>query len=175
MTIQIEIKDDQIEDLVEFYSIKQRSLKDQISKLEKNLRDVSATISQLKHLATMPRTSKANFLEETDIFSPKWPWIKKIAFAIKEAGKPISTREIVEILSVYEQRTEEEKKTAISSVSSTLSVKSGKHSDKREFVKDVNSSGEYVYNIWRENSKIDSCEYDAKYYGSNIVIDDLPF
>lgn len=175
MMIQIEVNNDQVEDLIEFYSIKQRALRDQISKLEKDLRDITMMISQLRHLATMPRSSRPYALENVDIFSTKWSWIKKITFAIKVAGKPISTREIVEILDIYERRTEEERKTAIKSVSSTLSVKSGGYSDKREFIKGTNSSGEYIYDIWKENGEAETDVSNAKNQGSHIIIDELPF
>jgi hypothetical protein len=172
MTIQIEIKDDHVKDLLEFYSSKQRALKDQISKLERDLRDINSTISQLKHLTAMPGSPSIDLFDDAEIFSPKWPWIKKIAFAIKEAGKPISTKEIVEVLNVYEQRNEEDKKSAISSVSSTLSIKSGKYSDKREFVKAISSTGEYIYDVWKEKKDLD--DHTINHF-NNIVIGDLPF
>lgn len=173
MSVQIEIKDDHIKDLIDFYSMKQKSLKEQISKLEKDLKDVSATISQLKQRNIDPLTSAVALLTDLEIFSPKWPWVKKIAFAIKEAGKPVTTKEIVEILSVYDPKNEEETKSAIKSVSSTLSVKSGKYLEKREFVKSMTDTGEFAYDVWKENKNLEKPINNN--FGSNITIDELPF
>jgi hypothetical protein len=172
MPIHIEIKDNHIKDLIEFYSNKQKSLKDQISRLEKDLRDVTATISQLKQRNIDPTTSAASLLTESQIFSSKWPWVKKIAFVIQEARKPLTTKEIVESLDAYEPKTGEAKKSAISSVSSTLTVKSGKYSDKRDFIKSVSETGDFAYDIWIENK---NQENQNNIFGSNIVIDNLPF
>jgi hypothetical protein len=174
MAIRIEIKDDHIKDLIDFYSKKQKTLREHILKLEKDLRDISATIAQLKQRPNHTDTVPASLIPDEEVFSSKWPWIKKIAYAIKEAGKPITTKEIVDILDAYEPKTEEERKSAVSSVSSTLSVKSGKYSDKKDFIKNISESGEFAYDIWKEDREIENTQT----FGSSIVIDDdddLPF
>jgi len=172
MPIKIEIKDDHIKDLIDFYSSKQKNVRDQISKLERDLRDINATIAQLKQRHINRDITISSLLEDREVFSTKWPWAKKIAYAITEASKPITTKEIVDILEIYEPKTDEERKTAISSVSSTLSVKSGKYLDKKDFIKRVSDSGEFEYDIWKEEKNIQD---STQKFGSQIVIDDLPF
>jgi len=169
MAITIKIKDAHLKDLIEFYSLKQRALKEEISELEKKLMDITATISQLKRSTN---NSEIGWMEEKEVFSSKWPWSRKIAYAINEAGKPITTKEIVDILDSYDPISPEDKKSTISSVSATLSVKSGKHNEKKDFVKSVSESGEYAYDIWREQNNL---EEGNKFFGSQILVDDLPF
>jgi len=172
MAIRIEIKDDHVTDLINFYSSKQRDLREKIAKLENELRDVNATIAQLRRRPDHIKDSySAEFQPETEVFSSKWPWQKKIAYAIKEAGKPITTKEIVEILEFYEPKLVEERKSAISSVSSTLSVKSGKHSERKHFVKSLNESGDFIYETWEEKET----DENLQHFGSSIIMDDLPF
>lgn len=173
MAIRIEIKDDHISDLLSFYVSKQKNIHEQISKLENELRDVNATLAQLRQRPlniSDPFTS--DLLPEQQVYSAKWTWLRKISYAIKEAGKPVTTKQIVEILEAYEPKLVEERKTAISSVSSTLSVKAGKFSDKKCFVKSINESGEYAYDIWNESLTL---EKNQSQYGSQITMDDLPF
>jgi len=173
MAIRIEIKDDDVNDLIAFYSTKQKYIREQIIKLEKDLKDVSATIAQLKQRpSNSPSSFTAGLISDKEVFSAKWPWLRKITYAINEAGKPITTKEIVEILELYEPKSEDERKSAISSVSSTLSVKSGKFSDRRDFVKSVTDSGEFAYNIWKEDEDPEKNSYS---HGSQIIMDDLPF
>jgi hypothetical protein len=173
MAIHIEIKDDQINDLINFYLTKQKGIRDQILKLEIDLKDVNATIAQLKQRPVKIKDSfDVSLRPDAEVFSPKWPWLKKIAYAIKEAGKPVTTKEIIETLELYEPKTEEERKRVLSSVSSTLSVKSGKYSERKPFVKGLSESGEFTFDIWQEEQ---NTEETSRQYGSRIVMDDLPF
>ncbi|MBN8853636.1 MAG: hypothetical protein BGO55_12065 [Sphingobacteriales bacterium 50-39] len=150
MTIQIEIQNTHVNDLISFYSNKLRGIKDQIATLEMELRDINSIISQLKQ-GPVDTFTNEEFLEpSSEKYSASWPWVKKIAFAVREAGRPITTKEIVNILEKFEPNFAIQRKRAISSVSSTLSVKSGKYSDKKEFIKVPTDSGEFAYEPWKE-------------------------
>jgi hypothetical protein len=173
MAIRIEIKDDEIYDLINFYISKQKSVLEQISKLENDLKNVNATIAQLKQRPLEIKDSFHAELRETgEIFSSKWSWLKKITYAIKEAGKPVTTKEIIQMLELYEPKSDQDRKTATSSVSSILSVKSGKQSDRKHFVKSLTESGEFAYAIWQEDQAI---QEEPRQYGRSIAMDDLPF
>ena len=173
MAIRIEIKYDHINDVVTFYALKQKSIREQISKLEYELRDVNATIAQLRQRpSNLSDSFSAELLPGNEVYSPKWTWLRKIKHAIKEAGKPITAKQIIEILEAYEPKSEGEKKTILSSVSSTLSVNAGKISDKKHFVKSISDSGDYAYQVWDDN--LSSEEAELK-FGSHITMDDLPF
>lgn len=173
MAIRIEIKDDQIDDLINFYLLKQKGIRDQILKLEIELKDVNATIAQLKQRpVNIKEPFDASFRLNAEVFSTKWPWLKKITFAIKEAGKPVTTNEIIETLELYEPKFKEDRKKVLSSVSSTLSVKSGSYAEKKPFIKRLSESGEFTYDIWQE---VQNAEEMPRQYGTHIIMDDLPF
>jgi hypothetical protein len=169
MSIQIEIRNTHINDLINFYYEKQRAIKEQIVNLEIELSEINVLISQLKQRPVNTFAEEIISGTERENYLGNWPWVKKIAFAIKEAGKPITTKDIVNILEKLEPNAIPRKR-AISSVSSTLSVKSGKYSDKKEFIKIPTDSGEFAYETWKE-IKITATSHEK----DHISIQDLPF
>jgi len=125
--LSIEIKDRHIKDLIDFYIEKQRGLRLQITTLEREVKDISAIIMQLKQTSRSGSPTEIVQLPGQDIYSVKWPWVRKITFALEQVGTPLTTKEIVDLLTDYEPAFISERRKAIASVSSTLSVKSGEN------------------------------------------------
>lgn len=170
MPIQIEIQEEHVKDLIDFLVAKQKALKTQVADLESQIKSISATISQLKQTSKRaPFTFTDGILpiEEPNLYSESWPWVKKIAFAIKDAGKPLTTNEIAEVLGAYESS----EKIKISSISATLSQKSGKHEEKLDFVRSINSKGELIFDVWKPDFKNEL----NGLFGTTTNTKDLPF
>lgn len=177
MALKIEINDNHIQDLIQFYVEKQKTLKTEIAAREKEIKDISAIILQLKS----PKNSITGQVEKVDeglVYSTKWPWAKKISFVLHvNGGKPLTTKEIVDEISIYEPEFISDRKRAIASVSSTLSVKAD------EFYKEQGESGDYEYSVTPNNSYFPSSGYGyvgpdkipIQTYGTNMEVDDLPF
>ncbi|WP_299178718.1 hypothetical protein [uncultured Chryseobacterium sp.] len=163
MSVQIEIKELYIRDLIEFYLEKQKVLRNEVNALQTQLKDISAVIMQLRQAQL---SNSVSMLKGNEVYNSKWPWVKKITFAIQEAGKPLTTKEIVDILTGYEPDFINDRKRVVASVSSTLSVKTG-----GEFEKSESETGENAYSIITNKNTINES------FGTNITIndDELPF
>jgi hypothetical protein len=167
MILTLEIKDKDVEDMLEFYISKQKILRAKIANLEKEYKDINAIIIQLKR---MPQTGPHQIvpISEDELYSPRWTWVKKIAFVLKNSNKPLTANEIINSIGDYESDLLKNRKKTMSSVSGILSVKSGGVSDKKDFIKKAGESGEFEYSLH-------NIEINKQEYGSNIKIDDLPF
>lgn len=60
----------------------------------------------------------------------------------------------------------------MSSISGTLSNKSGEYKDRKDFVRSVSPSGDYAYDVWKEGVSENT---NKEQYGSTMLVDDLPF
>ena len=176
MGINIEIEQRHIQDLIDFYVEKQKAMKANIAMLESDVKAISATIMQLRQ-----QSRTVNFLGDdapahagTASYNAKWTWSRKITFAIKHNGKPATTREIVEILCQFEPELIADRKRAIASVSSTLSVKT---SAGEEFVKEMGETGDYEYDTLYDDAEEPPkvVIQPIKYAGNIEPVDDLPF
>jgi hypothetical protein len=178
MPVKIEINQQDAEDLIDFYVEKQKKISDQISGLETSLVQINEKIIELKQILKGEFAQNNTFPEST--YSAKWNWVKKITFAIEIAGKPLTTKEIVDVLTDYDPNYIINRKTAIASVSATISAKSGPYEHYKDFIKIPADWGDYSYDVWREKvieseNKVDiTGENLNKSVGSNIG-DDLPF
>lgn len=166
MPLQIEIQKEHINDLITFYTEKQKEVKQRISELEREYSDIIAIIMQLRQSSLKDASKEIVPIEGQDIYSPKWTWVKKISFALKQVAKPLTANEIVDIISEYEYEFKIERRKAIASVSSTLSVKAGK-----EFIKEKGVTGEFEYSL---PGKFNNNSTKEK-FGTKILIDELPF
>jgi hypothetical protein len=167
MPVNIQIKDGHVKDLVLFYVERQKFLKAQINMLEKEVKEISAIIMQLRQAERTEGATEITPLANADVYDDKWPWVRKITFAMEQVNRPVSTREIVDILTEYEPEFIADRKRAIASVSSTLSVKAGE-----EFEKKQGTRGEFEYSLPGKDNYISN---DTQSYGTSIGVDDLPF
>lgn len=171
MPFHLEVTDKDAMDLIEFYTEKQKSIKLQMSELTASLKDISSKIYDLKGILDARQTFSSP--EDKTAYSLKWHWVKKIQFAIHKEGRPLTTKEIVDILSNYQPEYISERRKAIASVSAILSTKSGTHAQHKEFVKIPADWGEYTYDVWREDEKNDDSD-DISNSGG-LSLSDLPF
>lgn len=177
MAINITIPDSQLDSMIEYYIGLQKSKKDTITGIEKEIKEISSIVLQLKKAKT-DQPQQNGVYEDLfgAVYNPKWPWVKKIEYAMNEAGKPVTTKEIVEIITKYEPEYIAERKKAVASVSATLSQKSGSLYDKKEFVRSESETGETAYSVW------DQATYDFEQMlmgmppePTQVKFDDLPF
>jgi tRNA(Phe) wybutosine-synthesizing methylase Tyw3 len=154
----IEITDDDAKDLIDFYVEKQRNIKNQMSVLGASLKELNTKILELKQSLQAKNPSVINNKDGVE-YSSKWHWVKKIEFAIRQAGKPLTTKEIVDILTEYQPDYISERRSAIASVSAILSTKSGSHSQHKEFVKIASDWGDYAYDVWKELPEIAATDF----------------
>lgn len=144
MPIQIEIHESHIQPLVDFYVQRLRVLKDEIFEREKEVKEINFMIQKLRKKNT-PDVPTANTSKVE--YSENWPWARKITFAIELMKKPLTTKEIVDVLTEYESAFLFDRKRVVASISSTLSTKSGPG---KEFNRIQNDSGEFAYHLTPE-------------------------
>jgi hypothetical protein len=186
MPVNIYIQDEDLDDIIEFYNGKLKAIKQKKIELEKEEKSLRITLIQLKSKKDTPREAvspTADFTPHGFDYSDKWTWAKKIEFALKDEGKPLSTTEIVDVLAKYEPDFEEggsERRKAIASISSTLSVKSGlENEDGKDFIKIEDGTGRSKFIIKESEPQEMARNIDDKVIKLPATIhienDDLPF
>lgn len=158
MPVNIYIQDKDVDDLIVFYNGKLKLIKESKGELDKEESSIKATIAQLKSKRAAATNQIENPLplieNDEKEYNKNWIWAKKIEFAIKDIGQYATTNEIVDRIIVYEPKLD--RKRAIASVSSTLSVKAGKEDDDSKlFIKIDDSTGMFKFFI-KKGSIIDS-------------------
>lgn len=170
--IKIEFNDEkEVEVLIEMYLNKVKNKKDELSIVETEIRELNAKILQLRR-ALLGGEGTYGKVGSDELYSSKWQWVKKINFALEFTKKALTANEIFEILSKFETEFNLDKRKIMSSISGTLSSKSGSYEDRKEFIKKEGVSGEYEYQIWKEDY---SLKKNIFYSGNEIVVEDLPF
>jgi hypothetical protein len=149
MAIQIEIQDSHAQLLIEFYISRLKVLRDEIIAREQETKDINRIIQKLKQKNISERIERNVSTSERSVsaitsYSHKWPWVKKVQFAIEYQNKPLTTKEIVETLIEFESSMLIDRKRAIASVSSILSSKSGGNKD---FLRVDSEFGDFTYII----------------------------
>jgi len=150
MPVQIFIPTKQIEDLIAFYEVKLKDIKQKKKDLDAEESEIKSTILQLKSKRYATVAVNVNELPALEpnksVYYNKWSWVKRIEFAIRDAGKPITTNEIVEILMKHD--TQLDKRKAVTSVSSILSIKSSVTDETdKPFIKIEEEKGRSKYYI----------------------------
>lgn len=171
MPINILFDEKEAQDLIDFYTQKQRAIKGQMATLAAELKSISAKILDLKQGIQSEAQDNPLSLDSSE-YNIRWHWVKKIEFAITKAGKPLTTNEIVDILQDYQPEFIVNRRSAIASVSATLSAKSGSQSQHKEFVKMIADWGGQTFDIWKE---IPEDINEQKEPETSLKEDDLPF
>jgi|HubBroStandDraft_1064217.scaffolds.fasta_scaffold434096_1 hypothetical protein len=156
MPIQIEVQDIHAQLLVDFYVGRLKVLRDEILEREKETRDINGIIQKLRKRE--PPLAISNGLHvDKSLYSEKWPWVKKVQFALGNQEKPLTTKEIVDVLTEYEPSFLFDRKRAVASISSILSSKSG---DDKDFMRVDSESGEFAYTLSKNgnNKKHDAID-----------------
>lgn len=148
MLIQIEVQDTHAQLLIEFYVQRLKVLRDEILERERETKDINSTIQKLKKKNSNSGHQEIanNAVSIETPYSDKWPWVKKVSFVLENSSQPLTTKEIVDILTEYEPSFLFDRKRAIASISSILSSKWG--ADK-EFLRVESESGDFAYAINR--------------------------
>jgi len=163
MAIQIEVQEAHAQLLIDFYVGRLKVLRDEILEREKETKEINSIIQKLRKRE--PQLSLSNgFHVEKPVYSEKWPWVKKVQFALETTDKALTTKEIVDVLTEYEPSFLFDRKRAVASISSILSSKSG--ADK-EFVRVDSESGDFAYGLSKIEKEVKSTDLEED--------DDLPF
>jgi hypothetical protein len=162
MPIQIEIQDTHAQLLIDFYVGRLKVLREEILDRERESKEINGVIQKLKKRDTQPFAISNGILVDRSEYSEKWPWLKKVLFALNTTDRPLTTKEIVDVLTEYEPSFLFDRKRAVASISSILSTKAGS-----EFVRVSSDSGDFAYRLRNDN--------DDKHNALEEPIDDLPF
>ena len=180
VSIYIQSKD--LTDLIDFYDQKLKAIKQKKKDLERDESEIRATIMQLKSKKVDDNSDidspiRFSVRANMDAYDSKWTWVKKIDFAIREAGKPITTNEIVDILIIYEPSFDDDKRKAISSVSSITSVNSGTEEEEdKKFIKIEDETGRSKFFIKDDSEQsAEAIELPPLIVNTSNEVDDLPF
>ena len=150
MSVNIEINENHIDALIDFYIQRMKILRDEIAIREKESKEINAQILKLKkgkNPSSLLSSTSAQPINGVG-YSDKWPWVKKIRFAIETQGRPLTTKQIVETLTEYEIELMFDRKKAVASISSMLSTKSGPDKD---FIRVEGETGDFAYTINRDS------------------------
>ncbi|MEP7279590.1 MAG: hypothetical protein ABI813_13150 [Bacteroidota bacterium] len=146
MSIQIDVQDSHAQLLIDFYISRIRVLREEIMIREQETREINSVIQKLKKKSNLEKSER---LIPITNYSEKWPWVKKVQYAIEYQNRPLTTKEIVDVLSEFESSLLIDRKRAVASISSILSSKSGEdkdflrvESDSRDFAYVINSHKE---------------------------------
>jgi hypothetical protein len=143
MPIQIEVQDIHAQILIDFYVNRLKALRDEILDKERESKEINAIIHKLRRRdAAVPQSNGTNVLKAS--YSEKWPWVRKVHFALETNEKALTTKEIVDFLTEFEASFLFDRKRAVASVSSILSSKSGTG---KEFIRLQGDSGDFAYAI----------------------------
>lgn len=187
MAVSIYIQEKEIENLIEFYNSKLKAIKLKKIELDNDEKSIRATLMQLKAKKEggikEVENAPYDFTPHGFDYSDKWTWAKKIEFAIKDANEPLTTNEIVDVLAKYEPDFEEggsERKKAIASISSTLSVKAGLEDEEgKDFIRIDEGTGRSKFSL--KESALDKVIKEAQIKMDNTLptlnsmVDSLPF
>jgi hypothetical protein len=154
MPVQIEISEKYLDDLIAFYQQKQRDLHQRGIEIEIEISELNKMIAQLKNSNGKVFSTEIENFPFTEPYLDKWPWARKIKFALGSEKKPLTTKEIVDILCKYEPSLINDRKKVVASISATLSVKSVTRigidlGETGEFVREDGETGDYVYSIYQ--------------------------
>ncbi len=168
MSLQINLDDKkEVILLLDLLKGRLKDVKMEIAMKEQEIRIINSKITQLSRLLNETNSS----FKSEDNYSEKWQWQKKIAFAISLAGKPLTASEIVDSVLNYEPTLD--RKRALSSVSGTLSTKSGDaYENDKQFIRGISESGEYSYEL--REKEIDQLTVNLKSEIDSLY-SDLPF
>ena len=149
MGVQIEINEKDVEALTMFFVQRLKVLREEIMEREKEIKSITNTIQMLRKPVSSSSDSAESAVKLTN-YSDKWTWLKKVQFAIEQAGAPLTTKEIVDVLTEYETTFIYDRKRAVASISSVLS---GRWGADKEFSRTESKSGDFAYflNIKPEN------------------------
>jgi hypothetical protein len=147
MPVQIEINESHIDALVDFYIQKIKVLREEIAIREKEAKEINSQIMKLKKGKSSVSMSPSENEEQSAqmiSYSDKWPWVRKIKFALEIQGRPLTTKEILDTLIDYEIALMFDRKKAVASISSILSTKSG---EDKEFIRVEGETGDFAYTV----------------------------
>ena len=155
MPVNIQIDESHIDALIDFYIQRMKILRDEIAAKEKESKEINIQILKLKKGKNQPslHSSQIDDVRNNVEYSDKWPWVRKIRFAIEQQKKPLTTKQIVETLTEHDTELLFDRKKAIASVSSMLSTKSGLD---KEFIRLEGETGDFAYTINGNMSNIDN-------------------
>lgn len=146
MPIQIEVQETHAQLLIEFYVQRLKVLRDEILERERETKEINSTIQKLKKKNSNSGQQEIpnNAVSIETSYSDKWPWVKKVSFVLENTSHPLTTKEIVDVLTEYEPSFLFDRKRAIASISSILSLRWG---GDKEFLRVESESGDFAYTI----------------------------
>ncbi|HET6253907.1 MAG TPA: hypothetical protein VFE32_07525 [Puia sp.] len=142
MPIKIEIQESHVQLLIDFYIARLKILREEIQDRERETKEINTAIQRLKKREIPLAISSIMKVDNKSSYSEKWPWLRKVQFALENQAEPLTTKEIVEVLTEYEPSFLFDRKRAVASVSSILSTKSGS-----EFIRVDSESGDFAYRL----------------------------
>jgi len=166
----IDLNAEEISEIIEMHFNKLKEKKENIKVIEDDIRNLNVKILQLKQ--ALIGESNSNIFEEK-IYSENWQWVKKIKFALELEKKPLTANQIFDVLCEFEPELGIDKRKVMSSISGTLSSKSGFYHEKKDFIK-INGEGDFEYIVWESNYKPKTTKLIFR-HGDIKNTDDLPF
>jgi hypothetical protein len=149
--LKIDIQESDIESLRQYYIAKQVELKSRMDEIESESKRIDLLLGQLKLAQVLPTTYnkiQTDFGKTNPVpsgYSESLTWADKIEFVMKRYMGSMVIKEIIDAISDLEPKYISDRKTAVRSISATLSAQSKGIRDR--FVKNLNERGEYVYGL----------------------------
>jgi hypothetical protein len=98
MPLQVTIPDEDVKNLMHYYIQQRNELQSQIAVLQDRINRVDAIINQFRMgvMASNQQNGRQIKLPAMEGYSDNWTWGKKIDFVLRQAGRPLSSRQIME-------------------------------------------------------------------------------
>lgn len=155
MPLKLEIPDNHLESLIEYYRIVYENFKVKAQPIVNEWKEIQPILSQLGIITTDLGKDYINFsypsvikkptsdpLQSLNGYNKKWSWLLKSEYVIKKQNRHLTPKEIIKnLVEIYEHDIDE--RLAQNSIPATLSAAA--KAEKINRIK--NKNGEYVYSV----------------------------
>ncbi len=146
MPVQIEISENDLPVLVEFYGSKLKSVDSQIEKLSQERASLQSTLDKLLGKDKKQPTRPVLDIFKQDLsklgFDPNWTILSKVTYILSLSGKPMSSREVTDRLFDFQPELKAEYDKTSKNVSTILSINNGPD---KKFLKATDGGVNYFF------------------------------
>ncbi len=147
MPIQITIEDNEVSVLTEFYASRLKVVRDKKVELDREEKSLEDKIKQLHRqpVTSAIQVSPQLTLNEMNGYNSNTTNIAKIEYVLREAGKPLTTRQIIDRLLILDPALNANKLKVAKNISTVLSINQG--DDKRFTRGKTEDDKEYTFEL----------------------------
>lgn len=143
MELTLNLDKEMIHPMIISYEEQIRKDKEMATKIMNRVRKFSEQVSQLRYMEIQIKDPSAvvpTTVQETE-YSEKWSMPQKIKFMLRQAGKPIATKDLTDLMVAVDKKLGKDRSKALKTVSTLLSIGNGTE------YRRVKEDGTYYYSL----------------------------